>query len=45
MSTVGVAVGILCLCVLAVGAGILYADPKAPATGGSAEPSNMTARR
>ncbi|MFD6885293.1 hypothetical protein [Streptomyces sp. NPDC059957] len=33
VTVVGVAVCFLCLCVLAVGASVLYADPKAPTTG------------
>ncbi|MFB7178599.1 hypothetical protein ACFCYI_12950 [Streptomyces sp. NPDC056257] len=42
VTTVGVVVCILCLCVLGVGASVLYADPKAPATGGAAEARNTT---
>ncbi|GAA0347323.1 hypothetical protein GCM10010319_24890 [Streptomyces blastmyceticus] len=33
VTAVGVVVCVLCLCVLALGGGVLYADPKAPATG------------
>ncbi|MGW7313771.1 hypothetical protein [Streptomyces sp. NPDC054854] len=44
VTTVGVVVCFLCLCVLAVGAGVLYADPGAPATD-PAEAVHTTPRR
>ncbi|WP_157880493.1 hypothetical protein [Streptomyces katrae] len=32
VTVTGVMVGLLCLCVLAIGASVLYADPQPPAT-------------
>ncbi|MFD7079013.1 hypothetical protein [Streptomyces sp. NPDC059918] len=44
VTAVGAVVCVLCLCVLAVGAGVLYADPQAPAKS-PAEAGNTTTRR